>query len=363
MRADGDGGGLDQKRLPVLAGVGGHALQGLLPEEVWLVGHGGQIGHVDAGERRRAALVEIAQGDGHERSYGGEDDGGVELDRQGIARRSRPGGAEIEGEPPPGGLAGGDVDGTAPVPSDLQRDVGGRAEAVESEAPASGHPAPPERAIADDAGAEERRGLGVVEQGWNDIGEGFWDAGILGVAAIVGPARVGRVRAEVFAVPGAEAAVTAGRAEPGDPDAVTDPESLGAGTERIHRAHDLMPRDQGQAPLTELALDDMQVGAARAAGSHPHPHFSRSRLGHGPINRYERRSRDGGRSGQHHGAHGRERYLFSSSAVASTAGGAGNGGWARAMFRWEAYLRRSTCESDARRGRLGAARAQSASEP
>jgi hypothetical protein len=77
--------------------------------------------------------------------------------------------------------------------------------------------------------------------------------------------------------------VTARRAKPGDPYAISDSETRGARSERIHRAYHLMPWDQGAPELRELSLGNMQVGAAGSARPHPHAHFSRSGLGQGPI--------------------------------------------------------------------------------
>src|SRR5262249_22336737 len=71
------------------------------------------------------------------------------------ARRGRrPGG---------GGLRRAELSGGAAGPRDRQRDVRRRAEAVEAKRPARRDSRELERAVADDAGAQERRRLGVAE--------------------------------------------------------------------------------------------------------------------------------------------------------------------------------------------------------
>src|SRR5262249_38209621 len=75
-------------------------------------------------------------------------------------------------------------------------------------------------AIAEDARAEEGRGLAIAEPGGDRIGEGLGHHCQLGVAAVDVVARVARRRAEVLPAGTARHAAPAGRAEPRDADAV-----------------------------------------------------------------------------------------------------------------------------------------------
>ena len=58
------------------------------------------------------------------------------------------------------------------------------------------------------------------------------------------------------------AACSARAPEPGHPDAVADAEALGAFAHGIDDADDLVPGHQRQLGLAELAVHDVQVGAA-----------------------------------------------------------------------------------------------------
>src|SRR5205823_3667101 len=106
-------------------------------------------------------------------------------------------------------------------------DVTRRAESVDAEP--LGRPARHQRAIADQPGAQQRRGLGVAEPLGHREGERRVGDGALGVAAVEGVAGERRAIAEVLAAGAAVAALPAGPAEPRDADAVADPKPGDAG--------------------------------------------------------------------------------------------------------------------------------------
>ena len=99
--------------------------------------------------------------------------------------------------------------------------------------------------------------------------------GVLGVAAVALIAGEARLRAEVLGAAPAEAAAPARPAEPGDADAVADRDIAHAVAERLDRADDLVAEDERQCRVGQLAVDDVQVGAADAAGPHPDQHLAR----------------------------------------------------------------------------------------
>ena len=103
--------------------------------------------------------------------------------------------------------------------------------------------------------------------------------GILGVAAVQGIAGEFRGLAEVLPFLSAVAAAAAGVAQPGHPDAVADPEFLHLSAQGGHGPDDLVADDQGQFGLGEFAVDDVQVGAADAAGVDPDEHLLRAGCG------------------------------------------------------------------------------------
>ena len=97
------------------------------------------------------------------------------------------------------GRAGHDVDAGAAGQRDLRREVRRAAEPVDAEAAALGEVGPLQGAVADDAGAEQRRDLDVVERLGERVGVGLVDHGVLGVAPVDVPAGEARVEAEVLA--------------------------------------------------------------------------------------------------------------------------------------------------------------------
>src|SRR5262249_39962971 len=123
-----------------------------------------------------------------------------------------------------------------------------------------------QRAVADEPGAEERRGVDGRERRLQAEGEGLVGDGHLGVAAGELVAGEARVRAEVLTARLTEAALSAGPAEPGEAGALADGESARAGADRDDLADALMAEDQRQRRLGELTVDDVEVGATDAAG-------------------------------------------------------------------------------------------------
>src|SRR5262249_47538305 len=104
------------------------------------------------------------------------------------------------------------------VASDLDEDVGSRAEAVEAEG--SRIAGETQRAIADEAGAEKRRRLFVRVARGDGKAVALVGEGVLGVAAVDLVSREPRALAEVLAVRQAEAARAARPPEPGHADPV-----------------------------------------------------------------------------------------------------------------------------------------------
>jgi hypothetical protein len=60
-------------------------------------------------------------------------------------------------------------------------------------------------------------------------------------------------------------------------------EPFDTGPNRIDSADDLMARDNRQLWVRQLAIDDMQIRAADAAGGHLHSNLARPRLPIGEI--------------------------------------------------------------------------------
>ena len=108
----------------------------------------------------------------------------------------------------------------APVPRDLNDDVGGGAEAEEGERLTVAQVREAQGAIADDAGAEQRRGLNIGEPIGDRIRERLGRDDVLGVPAIDVLARPARARAEVLVAREAGGARAARPVDPRDADAL-----------------------------------------------------------------------------------------------------------------------------------------------
>ena len=199
----------------------------------------------------------------------------------GILRR---GAAERQGEGLRFGVAGAGegVDAAALPDRDLGEDVGGGAEAVEAEHRRLAGQL--ERAVADQAGAEQRRRLDVAER----VGKGEGVAGVGdavgGEAAVAGEAGEQGIVAEILAALAAIGAMAAGPAEPGNADPVADAEALRALAQRRDPADDLVAGHDRQRAL-KVAVDDMEIGPADAAGGDLDQQLARAGRRHRPLDR------------------------------------------------------------------------------
>lgn len=164
LSADGDGGGEREEVDGVPAGVVGDADDAALPVE-GVVRERGDRRHVDGVDGERAAAVEMGEGLGDEFAGRGEGHGGVERDAGVVGRLARPHCAELDREALAVLLARECIDLAAPMAGDLDGEMGGGTEADETETAAALDAGDAQRAVADDARAEERGGVNGVEAG------------------------------------------------------------------------------------------------------------------------------------------------------------------------------------------------------
>src|SRR5207249_3534153 len=221
--------------------------------------------HVDAAEHQHAALLEDSQRGRNQLAGWREDDRRIESLRRRIVGAAGPRGAETPRELLVPWLARHRVDLGSPVSGDLDRDVRGGAESVETEPAPLADRGESERAKADDPGAEERRRGEIGEPPGDPIDEGFGCDHVLSVAAVGAPAGEERIVAEILAARAAILAVAAGSVEPGDADSLSWSEAVCARAAGVDRSDDLMAGDHGRAARLELALDDVQGRATDAA--------------------------------------------------------------------------------------------------
>ena len=275
------------------------AQHALPPQQV--VGERRDVAHRDLRADHDAPRRDRPQRERHQRTGRREHDRGVERLRRHLGRPAGPLGAEVPRE-----RLGGDVartcereDPPALVPRDLREDVGRAAEPDDPEP--LGVAGEPQGAVPDQPGAQQRRRLAIGERVRHGEAEARVGDGELRVPArqlIPGEARV---RAEVLPAGRARAADAARPPEPRHADPVADRRAFGALAERVDHADDLMPEDEGQDRFGEVAVDDMEVGAADPADMDAEPHLARARLGVGQLGGAQRRSR----TVQHHRAHAR----------------------------------------------------------
>ncbi len=156
-----------------------------------------------------------------------------------------------------------------------------------------------QRPPADEAGAEQGRGGDRIEVVGKREGERRLGDRMGGVAAVAGKAGEERRVAEIFAPAPAIGAGSVGVAEPGDADPRAELE-VDAFARRLDPADDLVPRHDRQFGIGQFAIDDMQVGAADAAGFDANENLPRSWLGIGTLLHDKRLAG----SPEDHGAHG-----------------------------------------------------------
>ena len=171
---------------------------------------------------------------------------------------------------------------------ELRDDVRSGAETENAEAcGVAGHA---QRAIADQPRAHPRRELGIgVSAGQRERVACVGD-GVFRVAAVDRVAGEARRVAEVFASARAIRAHTTGVAEPRHADAHADAKRCHAGAQRRHDTDNLVAGYQRQLGIGQLAIDDVQIGAADTAGLHLDQDLAGAGRRRGQRRRFERRA-------------------------------------------------------------------------
>jgi hypothetical protein len=163
-----------------------------------------------------ASFAETAEGADDYGSAGGEGDGSVERNWWLVVFCTDPFCSEGLGLLAVVFASGGDVDFAFPVAEDFDGLAGGGSEAEEADALAGLCACYAKAAEADDSGAEERGYVGVVEGVGERVDEVGADEGVLGVASVDGVAGEDGIVAEVFFVADAEGTGAVGATDPGD---------------------------------------------------------------------------------------------------------------------------------------------------
>jgi len=114
---------------------------------------------------------------------------------------------------------------------------------------------------------------------------------LVGEAAVDLVTREARLSAEVLPPARAEAARPAGPAQPRHADTPPEGQPLDAGPDRLDHADDLVPGDHGAAEVRQLAVHDVEVRPADAAGEDPQSHLPGPWRGEGPLRLTQRLAR------------------------------------------------------------------------
>ncbi len=255
--------------LAIAAGQIGHrGHRPFTPQQ--MVGKRRDVAHVDARAHHAPALARGRQRGRHQCAHRREQDGRIQRLGRHVGAGAGPGRAEFQREAL-AFLVAGTREGEHPPAFQachLRQQVGGGAEAVQAEPAALAGRAT--GAVADQPGAQQRGGLRIGVAVGNGKAEARIGQCVLGIAAIHGVAGEQRLLAQVLQAAAAVVALPAGAGQPGDADAIADPEFPHAGTDGHHAAHHLMAGDHGMRRGRQLAIHHVQVGAAHAAGGHTH---------------------------------------------------------------------------------------------
>ncbi len=185
----------------------------------------------------------------------------------------------------------------------LDRDERRRAETVEPEPAARLDARPFERAVPDNAAAEQRRCREVVETVGNvqrEVGAGR-DVGRIPSVGV--PTGERGLHAQVLASSAAVRADAARAAEPRDTDAIADAPTLDAGAHRFDPPDDLMTWHDRHLAERDVPFTELQIGptnAARNHARHDHPRLGPAEL---DLARLERSGRGRTLPLENHGAH------------------------------------------------------------
>jgi hypothetical protein len=234
---------------------------------------------MDAGADDGGALRARRERRRHQGADRREDQRGIEQRWRLLARAAGPFRAETQRKflPSAVAVAGEGEDTLATMTRDLRDDMRRRAEAVDAEP--LGRAGEAQRAVADEAGAEQRRCSDVVQSRRQRKAIARIGDRVLGIAAVDRIAGETRALAEILAPGAAIGARAAGEAEPGHADAHPRLQAAHTLAERLNVADDLMPGNQRQLGFRQLAVDDVEIGAADAASGDAQPHLLRTGLG------------------------------------------------------------------------------------
>jgi hypothetical protein len=256
--------------------IGDAANLPLAPKQAVVIKFGDTV-QVDGVDGNHAALSQAGQGRDYDIAAGSKRDGAIERYRRLFRLAPHPLGSQRGGQLAMRGTPRGDVDRAFPCVQDGDGQMRGGAEAEQSHALAGLHARHPKAAIADNARAQQRSGMQIVERGGQREYEIRTGERVFRVTSVDAVSGKGRRVAKVFQTVPAIPAASIHAAHPGDPHAGAHRQLRGGAARDF--SHDLMARDERLTQRRQLSFDDVQVGAADAAGADPQQNFIAARLG------------------------------------------------------------------------------------
>jgi len=161
------------------------------------------------------------------------------------------------------------------VQRDLDDHVRRTAEADQQQTTLLRHRRPLERAVTDQSTAQQWRDVFVIEAFGQLVCEVLRNDGIFRISAIGVITRIARVAAKVLASSPAELAGAVHMPQPCDADPLPDPQARHTVADFIHSPDNLMTGNERHLVKGEIALDDVNIGAADRADAHFHPDLTR----------------------------------------------------------------------------------------
>ena len=259
-------------------------------------------------DRDYSSFAQTGEGQNDDVTAWGEGDGAVEFHGRLVGFRSDPGCAERFGQFTMRLAASRDIDLAVPGLQNCDREVGGGSEAEQANAFAWFDSSNTQAAKTDDAGAEQRSRVQIIEgfrEGENEVGA---SESILAVSASYCVTGEGGGLAEIFETLLTVSAGAVGSTEPGNADPRTERKIRCCSIDDF--SHDLVSRDNSQLLLGQLAFDDVKVSPAYAASSYAQQHVSGPYARVGNIDDLQGTLCDGARRGENSGFHKTEGTQF-----------------------------------------------------
>ena len=171
---------------------------------------------------------------------------------------------------------------------DLRGQVRRRAEAVDGQSSARWKRGALQRSVSDDARAQQRCRVLVVERLGQLVGERLVHERVLGEPPVGVPAREARREAEVLLASATPPAHAARPSEPRDADPLAECEPPRRRTARLDSPDDLVARHGPRSAWRQVAFREVQIRPAHPACGDPHQDLSGGRVRDRPFHAHQR---------------------------------------------------------------------------